>query len=433
MADKITCCPHCNTSFRITDAQLETAKGAVRCGSCLNVFKARDHLAEPVSAEQTLADQLPTDQPESNLQNTTTANQFADISIPDIDWDEPIDTDEPSATDLELELEPESESESESESGTQPKPLYENKFTLHEPSIIERSELPNETDDNLISDDMNNSVQTTIRNDISDEFIHSTGGAEAKGAMFDRVIKARALPETEDSDESWAEDLLNKTEDESLDEQAFRTDGDSPHDNDFLDHIFADASPITDVHSNPNKHEIINGIGHDPVEMEWHDKQSPWPRRAMWGTLCGIMLVALAAQIGWLKYETLSRIEPYRGIYQLVCPTLGCQVPTIQDITQIKAYNLVIRSHPKASNALAIDSILLNKAPFSQPFPKLMLLFSSLNGSTIAQRSFSPSEYLGGELAGSTIMPSQQPIHIALEVIDPGPAAVNYQVVILAD
>ncbi|MEL7399282.1 MAG: MJ0042-type zinc finger domain-containing protein, partial [Pseudomonadota bacterium] len=51
MADKVTCCPHCNTSFRITDSQLASAKGAVRCGSCLQVFKASDHLvandAEP--------------------------------------------------------------------------------------------------------------------------------------------------------------------------------------------------------------------------------------------------------------------------------------------------------------------------------------------------------------------------------------------------
>ena len=40
----ITRCPHCQTTFRIRIEQLAKAKGAVRCGSCLQVFKAGDHL-----------------------------------------------------------------------------------------------------------------------------------------------------------------------------------------------------------------------------------------------------------------------------------------------------------------------------------------------------------------------------------------------------
>ncbi|MBK8187544.1 MAG: zinc-ribbon domain-containing protein [Cellvibrio sp.] len=40
----VTRCPKCSTAFRITAAQLESAKGAVRCGSCLHVFKAQSHL-----------------------------------------------------------------------------------------------------------------------------------------------------------------------------------------------------------------------------------------------------------------------------------------------------------------------------------------------------------------------------------------------------
>ncbi|WP_257014027.1 MJ0042-type zinc finger domain-containing protein, partial [Pseudomonas aeruginosa] len=36
----ITQCPHCSTSFRVNDAQLGAANGAVRCGTCLKVFNA---------------------------------------------------------------------------------------------------------------------------------------------------------------------------------------------------------------------------------------------------------------------------------------------------------------------------------------------------------------------------------------------------------
>jgi len=39
----ITHCPHCQTAFQISTAQLEAADGYVRCGVCLNVFVAADN------------------------------------------------------------------------------------------------------------------------------------------------------------------------------------------------------------------------------------------------------------------------------------------------------------------------------------------------------------------------------------------------------
>ena len=44
MADMITRCPKCGTAFRISDTLLKSAKGVVRCGSCLSVFNAKEHL-----------------------------------------------------------------------------------------------------------------------------------------------------------------------------------------------------------------------------------------------------------------------------------------------------------------------------------------------------------------------------------------------------
>lgn len=41
----ITQCPRCETRFRVTREQLETAGGRVRCGACLAVFQAREALA----------------------------------------------------------------------------------------------------------------------------------------------------------------------------------------------------------------------------------------------------------------------------------------------------------------------------------------------------------------------------------------------------
>ena len=48
---KITRCPQCNTSFRISEEQLQIAEGTVRCGSCLTVFQAESYLQEQSSLQ----------------------------------------------------------------------------------------------------------------------------------------------------------------------------------------------------------------------------------------------------------------------------------------------------------------------------------------------------------------------------------------------
>ncbi|QKK10258.1 MAG: hypothetical protein HND59_00175 [Pseudomonadota bacterium] len=44
----VTQCPHCDTRFRITEAQLDAAGGKARCSRCHRVFNARAYLQEGV-------------------------------------------------------------------------------------------------------------------------------------------------------------------------------------------------------------------------------------------------------------------------------------------------------------------------------------------------------------------------------------------------
>ena len=49
----VTQCPHCQTSFRVSHAQLSVARGVVRCGACLQVFNAAKQLLEQRSNQAT--------------------------------------------------------------------------------------------------------------------------------------------------------------------------------------------------------------------------------------------------------------------------------------------------------------------------------------------------------------------------------------------
>lgn len=48
----ITRCPYCETSFRVTEAHLKAANGAVRCGACLLVFPASQHMVDAHSRDE---------------------------------------------------------------------------------------------------------------------------------------------------------------------------------------------------------------------------------------------------------------------------------------------------------------------------------------------------------------------------------------------
>jgi hypothetical protein len=145
-----------------------------------------------------------------------------------------------------------------------------------------------------------------------------------------------------------------------------------------------------------------------------------------WGLLNLLAAGGLAAQYLAYNFDELARQDRYRPWFELACPSLGCTLPSRVDISQIRSSNLVVRSHPDFEGALVVDAILYNRAPFAQPFPLLELRFADLNGKLVASRSFKPGEYLAGELAGQHEMPPQVPIHIALDILDPGAKAVNY-------
>jgi hypothetical protein len=172
--------------------------------------------------------------------------------------------------------------------------------------------------------------------------------------------------------------------------------------------------------------EHLFDLDDEPLQLDWQPSKKPWGRWIGWGLLNLLGASALAGQYVMYNFDELARQDHYRPWFEQLCPAIGCQLPSKVDISQIKSSNLVVRSHPEFSGALVVDAILYNRAAFSQPFPLLEMRFADINGQLLASRRFKPSEYLAGELAGNAEMPPQTPIHISLDILDPGNRAVNY-------
>jgi predicted Zn finger-like uncharacterized protein len=184
----------------------------------------------------------------------------------------------------------------------------------------------------------------------------------------------------------------------------------------------------------PPELDLLTGLSTVNHDFEYHQ-----PRRGgvqwYWLVANTIALVILIAQIAlWQKAALFA--SPIGDELRKLCPLhpSSCENPAQKSnsaVSDVISTKLVVRKHPTINNALLVDTILLNRGPDSTTFPELQLRFSDINNHTIATRSFKPAEYLGGELTADASLVSQQPVHIALEIVNPGSAAVNYQLQLL--
>ncbi|HEY0892469.1 MAG TPA: DUF3426 domain-containing protein [Cellvibrio sp.] len=528
----ITRCPKCGTAFRVTPSQLQSAKGAVRCGSCLNVFKAQEYLVASTTAPTTTKNTGPTadtTKPATIKSGSATKAAAATNEIAkNIPPARPSTAAKPVATpaapgqsNILSAIKPLSVDAPKPVATAAPKPAPAPaaKSVIR---TINKSSLGH-TDDILISDDMEDG-KTSDKSYEFDGFMDIDMAPKSDVSLFERKIRDK--DEDKDSantaDESWAEMLIEdedddtpqlavlkpKTDEQLADDELFEShavnkeqmneaaekppapavtpapglvfslvgekeeqaapSNNQPAADDFIlsdelaqmpsnqgfkqanasaaaldPSIFETPDESTDEDTDAPKRQVktqpkiraydgsrtalLMNIIPAPIEFS-AKRMRRWYQRKLWPTLSILGLLALAVQVGWFKFDYFSRVEPYRTGYLFLCPYLGCQVPTLVDTSRIVASNLVVREHPDTQGALAVDVMLINSAPFEQPFPDLVLVFTDIDDNQVASRRFIPKDYLGGELVGQELMPQNQKIHITLDLVDPGADAVNYHI-----
>ena len=429
----VTQCPHCQTSFRVTHHQLSVARGVVRCGQCLQVFNAAKQLLEQNRAQAaTTAPVAPTEapavtapaeliaapvQPPASSQDHWTSTSQA---LDDLDLDQAL-------AHLERRQQPQQYA---AEARTESLQAHRDDHNLDTP---DEHLFGNATDEPEQASD----ALPTVTPPLVEAQPLPAESQPAPGERTEPTLSLALEPDDEptrqvptfalDEPEPAPGDRLAADEQDEHTEAGFSALDDDPHDEPVSPHVEPGERIEPGLTTRPvRRKEPLIDVVDDPLQLDWQQPKPNWGKRLLWGGLTLLAAGLLAFQYIWYHFDEMVRQDQYRPYFQQLCPLVGCQVPTRVDISRIKSSNLVVRSHPDFKGALIVDAILYNRAPFAQPFPLLELRFADLNGQLIASRRFKPSEYLSGELAGHGEMPSQTPIHIALDILDPGPKAVNY-------
>lgn len=402
MPDAITRCPKCTTSFRITEAHLKSAKGAVRCGSCLNIFNAKENLIS---------------QPKPEPKPAAPVDDEDDILISD---------------DMGVEDEITDESQSEFEDTF----FFAKSAGQHETNLFERELIQDENDQESSDDEswalnlLDDTHPSSEASNESDNYVLRKGPANERD-FGDENKPSSSAPKEQPPARTSPFQIIEEDEPPAKRKPTFTIDLDE--DEDTAANHYAQTAHYDDLDDDDNdagNYQFIHSIEPEPVEFSYKTSRNWSQSKLLWLPLIALASCALIAQIAWYKFDELSTVQPYRDMYSQACSVIGCSLPPLVDRSKIKATNLVVRSHPEAAGALLVDAIIQNNANFQQSFPSLDLVFTDLQNNPVAARRISAKEYLGGELTGKTQMPVRQPVHIAIEIADPGEEAVSYFITI---
>lgn len=556
MATQVTQCPKCKTSFRVTEAQLSIANGAVRCGSCLHIFNAPDHwigntaaTAEEAPAKEKSASRQAKAQPAARSASRKVPDALRSLDEePEPAFNDTIEQnalnnifDENFITEERLEIldeEPVRDTAENTQGIGRHSSIGDSIQSEEEDDLLISDDLEIDDDamisdgsggddDLLIADDLDlgdddegdnvkgirdtgqHSIIESIDDDsaLSSEFEdygddNQTGDysesfleldkleAEEKGVFKDLDELG---DESSSSEDDWAQKLLEdddgdgiaahiaekepevslepppaakpKPIDEPLPEFSDENEEDDPF-KDIFDDLDTDQhdssldAELADIlnerdktppQQTPAEDEFVLGgepmmagerigdnhrsllanIEPEPVIFAKTSDRSRWIR-AGWTVGIILAVLTLGLQYVYFNFNRLAHDEQYRGLLASACDIVGCSMPERDDIRLIRSTNLMVRSHPRATNSLVVDAIITNRASFKQRFPDMELQFTNMKGRIVAARRFSPKEYLEGEVAGMSMMPVKQPVHISLAIVDPGSDAVNYQMRLLA-
>jgi len=427
-----TVCPKCTLTLVVTTVDLRAGQGYVRCGRCANVFNALIALREG----------------DPNGNTTDTAQRRLLETAPK----SPIEP----AFGAGVAMEPQ----------TEPDP---------EPAPPPAPEIDLSFDGDAASVDEGSLEFDPVATDVSEIFIEppasetdiASGSYEA--VVLEEEPQEQSAPEQESESgfehvepsfsdtiatEDWS--LLDDTpEGESATgaEEPAATDETSEQssaaDPPWVEEMFAEAEAVA-THARTGVSEVLHSAGGDdaePIEVRAARDlkgvsaasgdtvleplfKPQAPRRPRWQYITGVALLALLLVIQLLHHNRQSlALNPSLGpIASKVYGWFGVVLVPRWDLTAYSVKQLGAEAEGSDGTRLRVRLSLQNESSRVQPLPLLRLTLQDRYGNAVATRDLEPRDYLPQRAADQRLLEPDQRIDAELHVIDPGKAAIGFEI-----
>lgn len=381
-----TRCPHCQTAFRVTPEQLAVAKGAVRCGSCLEVFNALEHPLHSPRAERTEPPARPQRQPDT----TELASGFEAVDDPGVDHEFSAAADHTEDTFLFIDDQPEDLAD---------RPVDE----------------PSRQDDSL---------------EFSDSFLSLDDNEPAPQAEQPTQPPQQQLAHrSQDADDNWPQQQYNGPDQhkpsEALPDDEYQALSTEPEDAwpddfspDYLDDSASGRSHDHTARSDQRFHMDTAFAAQDLDQLTQYQDSDTTHRRWPWILVSSLLVAVLIGQLAWWERDRLTQQPAIHVWYVAACSLLGCEVTEpAPDAGAIRALSSVLR--PLPDGQMRLDAVFVNRSERPAPYPVLQLVIEDFQGTVTADGLFLPEDYLGGEVQPGDLMPPGRPVSISINMNRP--------------
>lgn len=120
-------------------------------------------------------------------------------------------------------------------------------------------------------------------------------------------------------------------------------------------------------------------------------KKRRWP----WIIGCLLLLILMLAQaVYFFRIELAARLPGLKPALVSYCALLKCSIPLPRKMDLISIESSELEADPAHANAITLNAILRNHAPYAQAYPDLELTFTDTQDNLVARRTFKPGDYL---------------------------------------
>ena len=149
------------------------------------------------------------------------------------------------------------------------------------------------------------------------------------------------------------------------------------------------------------------------------------PRRRWELAAVAALALALLLQLFALQRDALAADPQWRPWMQRLCNIAGCQLAPWREPAAIRLLQRSVQADPARPGTLQVRMRMRNEAAWPQPWPRLQLTLSDIDGQPLATRVFEPGEYLG-RAPDAALLPPGAEAEAAFGVREPERASVAF-------
>jgi predicted Zn finger-like uncharacterized protein len=468
-----TVCPKCTLTLVVTTVDLRAGQGYVRCGRCANVFNALIALREgdpSGSTSDTANRRLQETAPKPPVDPALGAGVADRLPEPEPEPEPPPES-EPEV-EARAEPEPEAEPEAEPEQEAESIADLETESALEEPSLEFDAAATDVSEIFISPSDEEQTGSGTFESVVlgeetpAPEMELEPGHAEDDASHTD-TIAAGDWSLLDDEPPADAESVIEEsplTAATSTDDETTGVET-APSDPPWVEEMFAEAeaeversrtaevaalAPEAPAAKTPRaktlRAESITAEDDEPALVEAARASTgsaapsdtvlepllgePATRRPSWQYISGIgaLVLLLAIQVLHFNRQNLLLSDTFRPAVNAVYGWFGVTLTPPWDLAAYSVKQLGAEAEGGEGTRLRVRLSLQNESQHVQPLPLLRLTLQDRYGNAVATRDLEPSDYLPPRAADQRLLEPDQRIDAELHVIDPGRAAIGFEI-----